>query len=643
MNIAPQDDLLNRLKSTTIPAEKITIYKNLVDFYYEQPQEIYYLQLLRKETEKTKDKTEIAEALGLLAHAYLKKDDTDSVCYYIKTIQKLYPNENAVLWNNYMLMRLFNYYTFQTENQDEVKGNFEELENNENDDKHVSVQIKNAFILGISLYMQGKYTESIPKFISAVNLANTLPLPEGFNTQIFVTRYLAKAYVRVGKNNQAVELLENLLEKENKHFKRYYADRPFYPVDSYYSTDYTTLMLNVSFMSPEKQEKYMKEIILLCRSNNNLTNKYNYYLSMHNYYRYKKDYKKSLVTNDSLIDIAQVIAPYNLASLNKTNSTLYTSLGDYKNALLALQTSYRIKDSLDTSRMQDELNDLQTKYGVDKLEYEKAQLENRNKQIFAISMGFLLCIAIVLCIYLYRNLRKEKRMKIKMHNLKLKAEESENMKTAFINSVCHEIRTPLNSIVGFTDLLLNESIDKELRETFPQEIQRNTHLLTSLISSMLEVADLDISDAPLSCEPFDINHMLDDEMERISRKDTIEYHLDLPQEKILVSSNERYLKLVIENLLENATKFTESGTIILHCHVVSHKQLLHISVTDTGCGIPEDKRQEVFERFIKLDTYKQGNGLGLYLCALIVKRLSGKIFVDPDYKEGARFVIEVPA
>ena len=129
-----------------------------------------------------------------------------------------------------------------------------------------------------------------------------------------------------------------------------------------------------------------------------------------------------------------------------------------------------------------------------------------------------------------------------------------------------------------------------------------------------------------------------DKVERWSRVGII-YHLELPEGEIFVSTNELYLSLVIENLLDNANKFTDSGSITLKMRLGKAQSKLRIEVTDTGCGIPPEKREEIFLCFIKLDEFAQGNGLGLYLSRLIIKRLSGNIFVDSSYTEGTRMVI----
>ena len=113
----------------------------------------------------------------------------------------------------------------------------------------------------------------------------------------------------------------------------------------------------------------------------------------------------------------------------------------------------------------------------------------------------------------------------------------------------------------------------------------------------------------------------------------------LPKGEMFISTNELHLSLVIESLFDNTNKFTDSGSITLKMRLDKAQSKLRIEVTDTGCGIPPEKREEIFLCFIKLDEFAQGNGLGLYLSRLIIKRLSGNIFVDSSYTEGTRMVI----
>ena len=189
---------------------------------------------------------------------------------------------------------------------------------------------------------------------------------------------------------------------------------------------------------------------------------------------------------------------------------------------------------------------------------------------------------------------------------------------------------------------MNEEIDAEMRKEFPPEIQKNTVLLTSLINSMLEVANLDVSEEKLPCQPTDLKSICVHEMKQLKKKEGIEYKLKITEESMIIPSNAQYLTQVIEHLLSNANKFTEKGQITLGYGVDKSKEKILIYVTDTGCGIPQEKHEEVFNRFSKLDTFVPGNGLGLYLCRLITKRLAGEIKIDPAYKEGIRMIVTLP-
>lgn len=114
------------------------------------------------------------------------------------------------------------------------------------------------------------------------------------------------------------------------------------------------------------------------------------------------------------------------------------------------------------------------------------------------------------------------------------------------------------------------------------------------------------------------------------------------EDDLYIKTNASYLTQVIDHLLNNANKFTEQGSITLGYKQNGAKDKITIYVADTGCGIPEEMHEEVFSRFFKLDTFVPGNGLGLYLCRLITKRLGGEIKIDPQYKEGARVTVTLP-
>ena len=204
------------------------------------------------------------------------------------------------------------------------------------------------------------------------------------------------------------------------------------------------------------------------------------------------------------------------------------------------------------------------------------------------------------------------------------------MKTAFINSMCHEIRTPLNAINGFSELLLTEQ-EPAARQAFQAEIWKSTTALTALLENMLELSQLVSSESPLPVAQTDIRLLCAERLElqkQLGNNPAVEYVNEAGTE--------------IDNLLHNAAKFTAAGRITLRCRNDESRRTLQISVSDTGIGIPPEKQEWVFERFTKVDPFKPGSGIGLYLCRLIVTRLGGDIRVCPEYSGGCCIRIELP-
>ena len=222
-----------------------------------------------------------------------------------------------------------------------------------------------------------------------------------------------------------------------------------------------------------------------------------------------------------------------------------------------------------------------------------------------------------------------------------KATESERMKTAFIESMCHEIRTPLNAINGFTSILADESLKCEEKQEFLPIIQKNTKALTDIIDNMLDMSDLISSNEDLPVEEVDVNLLCHQMIDSLAPKGRIEYRFEDESGVCIMPVHSRYLIKVIGHLLENAVKFTEEGEIVLACRWDEEKKQLVITISDTGIGIEPEKQEWVFERFTKVDSFKPGAGVGLFLCKLIITRLGGKIFVDTHYTKGCRIVIEL--
>lgn len=268
----------------------------------------------------------------------------------------------------------------------------------------------------------------------------------------------------------------------------------------------------------------------------------------------------------------------------------------------------------------------------------------------------------VLFVFLFRESKLNRKLKISEGELKIKNEEliisreevrkardraeaNSRMKTTFIQSMSHEIRTPLNSIVGFSQVL-NEHYSKEFPETkeFVKIIENNSNDLLRLVTDVLALSELDQYDKlPLDMKT-DVNMVcqLAYEIAKDTRQEGVEVFFKPERERLVILSNEERISQVLMNLVRNAAKFTTHGSITVAYSVLETENKIEISVTDTGIGIPEDKKDDVFERFYKVNTFTQGTGLGLPICRSIAEKLGGSLHIDFSYTNGCRMVLTLP-
>ena len=227
---------------------------------------------------------------------------------------------------------------------------------------------------------------------------------------------------------------------------------------------------------------------------------------------------------------------------------------------------------------------------------------------------------------------------------KEKAEESNRLKTAFLANMSHEIRTPLNAIVGFSSVLVSDDSSPAEKAQYCDIIQKNSDLLLHLINDILDISRMESGKIKFVWEECDVVELCQTALStaEYGRKTSALFLFETPVASLVIKTDAQRLKQVLINLLSNAAKFTPSGSIKLAIAIDKQHQQLELSVSDTGCGIPSDKSDRVFERFENLNEYSQGTGLGLAISRLIVENLGGKIWVDKDYTEGARFVFTHP-
>lgn len=235
-----------------------------------------------------------------------------------------------------------------------------------------------------------------------------------------------------------------------------------------------------------------------------------------------------------------------------------------------------------------------------------------------------------------------KETEAKLIDAKEKAETADRLKSAFLANMSHEIRTPLNAIVGFSSLLV-QGENPEEREQYMAIVEENNELLLQLISDILDLSKIEAGTFDFVKQELDVNQLCEDMVRtmKLKAKPGVEVVFDHRLPECIIVSDRNRLNQVIANFMNNAIKFTSTGSIRLGYGQVE-TNLLRFYVADTGIGIIQEKQAEIFDRFVKLNSFVHGTGLGLSISKSIVEQLGGTIGVESESGKGACFWFTLP-
>ena len=267
----------------------------------------------------------------------------------------------------------------------------------------------------------------------------------------------------------------------------------------------------------------------------------------------------------------------------------------------------------------------------------------QRNEILLLCFGVIILLLLVIMIVV--SINKTKRLKT-LQQLNEVAEESNQLKNAFIANMTHEIRTPLNAIVGFTNVLAEtDNLSREERMIFLKEINDNKDFLVQMINDLLDFSKIEANTMEYKDGDVDVNALI---QEMVAAENAhprpsgiqIEFVEKLPQCRLMID-RVRFAQ-VINNLVKNALKFTEQGSVKIGYRRLSNNNF-YFYVADTGCGIDEDSRRAIFERFVKMNYNIRGTGLGLSITKSIVEHYGGGIGVESKKGEGSTFYFTLPA
>lgn len=251
-------------------------------------------------------------------------------------------------------------------------------------------------------------------------------------------------------------------------------------------------------------------------------------------------------------------------------------------------------------------------------------------------------------IMLERKNEEYQKINNKLEKAKQKAEESERLKSAFLANLSHEIRTPMNGILGFADLLRNPDLSVDKQHQYIQIIEKSGQRMLNLINDIIEISKIETGMVTIHQTPMKVSEVLEyvcDFFKPEIEEKGLQFNLSckISKELIILTDRDKVLS-ILTNLLKNAIKFTQKGSIELHCQIENNN--LNCTVKDTGIGIPDDKQKVIFERFIQADPEdkmaRQGAGLGLAISKAFVEMLGGNIGVTSKEGKGSVFNFTIP-
>lgn len=346
---------------------------------------------------------------------------------------------------------------------------------------------------------------------------------------------------------------------------------------------------------------------------------------------------------DIMKNIRRKMSSINYLHLAYEKARLLIKMGREKEAVPIYEEISVITDSVVAPGYAHRINRLRASFQENRIKVENETEFNKGLMRGVAGGVLLLGIIIFFVSHIWKQNKQltesKKRLKESQQNL----ENAIQTKSLFLSNMSHEIRTPLSAISGFSTLLTDKGLDGQTRRQCSEVIQQNSDLLLKLINDVIDLSNFGAGIMKFKFGNHDaigICHNVIDTVNKVKQTQA-EVLFNTSLDTLILYTDDSRLQQLLINLLINSTKFTPSGSITLEVSEQSEDTAL-FSVSDTGCGIPLEKQDKIFNRFEKLNEGVQGTGLGLSICQLIIERIGGKIWIDSEYTAGCRFYFTHP-
>lgn len=662
------DSLQYRLAHTADPHERVQLLLDLKDLNEETNLNLPYSIQLFREATAIRDTYAMTAAIIPIMSRYATYDEKqDSLQYYIRMLRELTPGTPEEGIDSYAEMSL-DFYRLR-----HVYGLEKDLarahamvdwcEQRAREPETVYERTKRLVLLGhanlrIDYYEKGvkrAYVPQIDAWREAWEQTRQMPnlnVRRAFANIIYFG--LSSAYNQAYRYDDQVALTNEFIALYDQYYAntRALGRRTYLYPDNSYVRPYQQLMrcaLNIG--RNDLAEEYFDEFrrrMLSAKGENLMRNKSYLYELGYLWKANVDEFDESIQYSDSLIRLIESgkgyfrMLPTKIQQAYRDRSVLLAKAERYEEAFVAFEHTLRVQDSIFATERRERMETIRLRHDMDKLKLAETRAVIRTRAIASVSFVVILLLMGGTGIYLLRALLHNRRLKSDILRHSRKAQESEHMKSTFVNTICRGIGPPFNAIDSAAYRLMLADIGPQERSESLEAVHRNTETLLSALDNMLEAANLDSLTDSLRLEATDIDEVCRAELlaaSRLPHAEEVSYVIDAPGTPCIVRTHAKYFSFVVRALLDNARKFTQRGNVTLRYEIATSHNELRVSVTDTGCGIPPEQHDSIFR---SISDSEATPGLSLALCRLIAGHLSGSIRLDKSYTAGARFIFTIP-